>query len=264
MSHRGSAPRGTAQARAGPPPAGRGPRPAGDLPPPGPGPAYRPALRPRQDLAGARGAPLAHWPAQQARPLQALARPARRRRPRQLHPPVPRDPRPRLPRQLSRRPQVPRQPAPRQGPATAGAAHRPRRRGLAHPQARVPDRGRAAPPEGHPGPPPRAAGRLRPGPRVRHDAHRPDRPGSPAADRHRPRDRPAGHHGLREGTGARPRRRDQRPHPALELRPRRGQGRASHINAVNRQMLGRAGLPLLRNRVLLTAHSQPTPRPSAN
>jgi transposase len=42
------------------------------------------------------------------------------------------------------------------------------------------------------------------------------------------------------------------------------EGRAIHINAVKRQMLGQARLPLLRNRVLLTAHSQPTPRPSAN
>jgi transposase len=42
------------------------------------------------------------------------------------------------------------------------------------------------------------------------------------------------------------------------------EGRVNHIKAVKRQMFGRAGLPLLRKRVLLTAQSQPTPRPSAN
>jgi hypothetical protein len=54
---------------------------------PGLGPAHRPALRPRRHLAGARRRPLAGRAAQQARPVQALPRPARRRRPRQLHAP---------------------------------------------------------------------------------------------------------------------------------------------------------------------------------
>jgi hypothetical protein len=35
------------------------------------------------------------------------------------------------------------------------------------------------------------------------------------------------------------------------------EGRVNHIKMVKRQMFGRAGLPLLRKRVLLTAASQP-------
>jgi transposase len=40
------------------------------------------------------------------------------------------------------------------------------------------------------------------------------------------------------------------------------EGRASHIKMIKRQMYGRAGLPLLRKRVLLTARSQAPPQPS--
>ena len=116
-------------------------------------------------------------PRQQARPVQALPGPARRRRPRQHPAPVPRDQGPRLRRQLPRRPRLPRPAPPRQETAAAGTAHRPRRHELAHPPPGLPDRGREAPAQGHPGPLPRTPGRIRPGPRVRHHDHRAHRPG---------------------------------------------------------------------------------------
>jgi hypothetical protein len=42
------------------------------------------------------------------------------------------------------------------------------------------------------------------------------------------------------------------------------EGRVNHIKMLKRQMFGRAGLPLLRKRVLLTAKSQLQPTPSRN
>ena len=42
------------------------------------------------------------------------------------------------------------------------------------------------------------------------------------------------------------------------------EGRVNHIKMVKRQMFGRAGLPLLRKRVLLTAKGQSQPQPSRN
>ena len=86
--------------RPGPPAARRRAGPARDRPPPGLGPAHRPATGPRRHLAGTRRRPLEGTSPQQARPVQALPRPARRRRPRQHPAPVPRDPGPRLRRQL--------------------------------------------------------------------------------------------------------------------------------------------------------------------
>jgi transposase len=56
-----------------------------------------------------------------------------------------------------------------------------------------------------------------------------------------------------KGAQAGPRRRHQRPDHALELGP--VEGRVNHIKMIKRRMLGRAGLPLLRKRVLLTARS---------
>jgi hypothetical protein len=97
--------------------------------------------RPRRHLAGARRRPLEGTAPQQARPVQALPRPARRRRPRQHPAPVPGDHGPRLQQQLP--------------------GH--------------PDRGREAPPQGDPGPLPRAPGRVGPGPRFRLHDHRPHR-----------------------------------------------------------------------------------------
>jgi len=82
--------------RACPPAARRRARPARDRPPPRLGPAHRPATRPRRDLAGTRRRTLAGTAPEQTRPVQALPRPARRRRPRQHPPPVPRDQGPRL------------------------------------------------------------------------------------------------------------------------------------------------------------------------
>jgi hypothetical protein len=96
-------------------------------------------------------------PRQQTRPVQALPGPARRPGTRQLHPPVPPDPRPRLRRQLLRRPQLPRPDPPREDTAAAGPAHRPGRHELADPPPGLPDRGRETPAHGHPGPLPRAA-----------------------------------------------------------------------------------------------------------
>ena len=124
--------------RAGPRAARRGARAPRDRPPPGLGPAHRPAARPRRHLAGTRRRPLEGTPPEQARPVQALPRPARRRRPRQHPAPVPRDPGPRLRRQLPRRPRLPRPEPPRPGAAAAGPAHRPRRHRLALPAARTP------------------------------------------------------------------------------------------------------------------------------
>lgn len=42
------------------------------------------------------------------------------------------------------------------------------------------------------------------------------------------------------------------------------EGRVNHIKMIKRQMFGRAGLPLLRKRVLLTAQNRPPPQPSRN
>jgi hypothetical protein len=146
-----------AQPHPGPCPAGRGARPAGDRPAPELGAAHRPALRPRRHLAGTRRRPVEGTARQQTRPVQALPGPARRPGTRQLHPPVPRDPRPRLRRQLLRRPQLPRPDPPREDTAAAGPAHRPGRHELADPPPGLPDRGRETPAHGHPGPLPRAA-----------------------------------------------------------------------------------------------------------
>jgi hypothetical protein len=146
-----------AQPHPGPCPAGRGARPAGDRPAPELGAAHRPALRPRRHLAGTRRRPVEGTARQQTRPVQALPGPARRPGTRQLHPPVPRDPRPRLRRQLLRRPQLPRLDPPREDTAAAGPAHRPGRHELADPPPGLPDRRRETPAHGHPGPLPRAA-----------------------------------------------------------------------------------------------------------
>ena len=62
----------------------------------------------------------------------------------------------------------------------------------------------------------------RPGPRVRRHDHRPHRREPPAVDGRRPQRRLARHRVVRQGPGTGPRRRDQRPDHALELRPRRG------------------------------------------
>ena len=121
------------------------------------GAAHRPALRPRRHLAGTRRRPVEGTARQQTRPVQALPGPARRPGTRQLHPPVPRDPRPRLRRQLLRRPQLPRPDPPREDTASQGPAHRPGRYELADPPPGLPDRGRETPAHGHPGPLPRAA-----------------------------------------------------------------------------------------------------------
>ena len=141
--------------------------------------------------------------------------------PRQLHLPVPRDQGARLRRQLLRRPQLPRQAAPREGDAAAGPADRPGRHELADPPPGLPDRGREAPAQGHPGPLPRASGRIGPDPRVRRHAHRAHRPGPPAVDRRHPRRRAARHRVVRQRAEAGPRRRHQRLDHELELRPRR-------------------------------------------
>jgi hypothetical protein len=82
---------------------------------------------------------------QQARPVQAPPRPARRRGPRQLHPPVQRDQGAGLRQQLLRRPQLPRPAPPGEGAARRGPAGRPGRHELALPPPRHPDRGRAPP-----------------------------------------------------------------------------------------------------------------------
>jgi Transposase/zinc-finger of transposase IS204/IS1001/IS1096/IS1165 len=71
----------------------------------------------------------------------------------------------------------------------------------------------------HPGPLSRAAGRIRPGPRLRHYDHRPHRPGPAALDGHGPRGRAARDLLLRQGTGAGPPRRHPGPDHELELRP---------------------------------------------
>ena len=112
----------------------------GDRPPPGLGPAHRPALRPRRHLAGTRRRALAGTPRQQAGPVQAVPGPAHRRRLRQRRPAVPGDPRTRLHRQLPRRPRLPRAAPPRQGTAAPGPADRPGRHRLDRPPPRLPHR----------------------------------------------------------------------------------------------------------------------------
>jgi hypothetical protein len=88
---------------------------------------------------GTRRRPLEGTTPQQARPVQALPRPARRQCPRQHPAPVRRDPGPRLRRQLPRRPRLPRPEPPRPGTAAPGPAHRPRRHELALPPPGHPD-----------------------------------------------------------------------------------------------------------------------------
>jgi transposase len=75
----------------------------------------------------------------------------------------------------------------------------------------------------------------------------------PGMDRRRPRRRrrPARAGLVRRRLGARPGRGDPRLDNPLELRANRGAGEPHQM--VKRQMFGRAGLPLLRKRVLLTA-----------
>jgi hypothetical protein len=69
--------------------------------------------------------PLAGRTAQQARPVQALPPPARRRGPQQLHPPVQRDQGAGLRRQLLRRPQLPQPHPPGEAAARRGPAEGP-------------------------------------------------------------------------------------------------------------------------------------------
>jgi hypothetical protein len=107
------------------------------------GPAHRVALRARRHLAGTSRRPLAGTAAQQARPVQALPGPARRREPRQHRQTVQGDHRARLRRQLPRRPRLPRPAPPRQDAAPAGPAHRSGRHRLDRPPPGLPDRGRA-------------------------------------------------------------------------------------------------------------------------
>jgi len=113
--------------------------------------------------------------------------------------------------------------------ARRGPGDRPGRHELALPPPGHPDRGRAAQAQGHPGPLPRTAGRIRPGPRLRHHDHRPHRPGPPAVDGRSPRGRAARHLLLRQRPGAGHRRRYQWPDHELELRPCR-RPRKSHQN----------------------------------
>jgi transposase len=77
-------------------------------------------------------------------------------------------------------------------------------------------------------------------------------------DRHRPQRRPARHRSFAKGLEQDL---DAVTH-GLTMKWSSGpvEGRVNHIKMIKRQMFGRAGLPLLRKRVLLTARSQPAAR----
>jgi hypothetical protein len=75
-----------------------------------------------------------------------------------------------------------------------------------------------------PGPLPRAADSIGPGPRIRRHAHRAHRPGPAPVDRRCQRRRAARHLVVRQGAEAGPGRRHQRPDHALEFRTRRRPG----------------------------------------
>ncbi len=186
------------------------------------GPAFGPAGRPRRDLAGTRRRTVEGSAPQQARPVQGLPRPARRRRPRQHPAPVPRDPGLRLRRQLPRRPRLPPRAPPRQAAAPARPAHRPRRHELAHPAPGRTGRRGETEAQGRPGdrcPELQATSDLVWGfaAMITELA----RQGPAAVDGRRPRGRAARHLVVRQGPGAGPRRRHQRPDHELELRPGR-------------------------------------------